>query len=186
MSFRWSSNFPNVPPELRNRFDGETVDEIVHRVSAVTLDPLEVGALVFRKRQIQLDQLIPEIRIRDGFALGIPPTVRLPLDPPAVPEAMDHVCGIADDDQSLRFIARDRTIDANGFDCSRQFHALIRGSHLTTAAALFSIRRNSPCPASRARITATCPIGVDNDSRGELANRRIHERFMFAHRRNVR
>lgn len=186
MSFSRSWNLPNVPTELRNRFDGETIDEIVHRISAVTLDPLEVGALVFRKRKIQLDQLIPKIRIRDGFTFGIPPPVRLPLDPPAIPEAVDHICGITDDDQSLRFTARDRTVDANGFDCSCQFHALIRGSCLAAEAALFSIRRNSPCPASGTRIAATCPIRIDDHCRCELANGQIHERIMFAHRRNVR
>ena len=58
--------------------DRQRVDEVVHRITAVALHPLELR----RAFDDQFDQRLPQIDVGDRLALGVLPPVGLPLLPP--------------------------------------------------------------------------------------------------------
>ncbi len=166
----------------RNGADGEQIHQIVHRIAAVTLDPLEIGPFVFSMSEVQLDHLVPEICIGHGFALGIAPAIRLPLHPPPVSKAIDDIGRVAHDDQSPHLSASDRSVHSNSFDGGRQLHPLIRRAGGSAARARFAGWCHRPSPTPRSGISAARSIGVDDAGGIEMANRRcIHERIMIAH-----
>ncbi len=76
------------------RLDGEPVDQIVHRVVAVALDPGEPHIAAFEH---ELDQRLPEVAVGHRLLLRVHPAAPDPALPPAVPEAVDDVGRVAAD-----------------------------------------------------------------------------------------
>lgn len=101
------------------------VNQIVHRVATMALDPLKVWA--FRRRQtfVELNEWLPKIIIGDWLFLSVAPTVGFPLHPPAIFKTVHHVGRVAHDDQSLHLGFGDRRIGLESFICGREFHALV-------------------------------------------------------------
>ena len=62
---------------VRDRLDGETVDEIVHRVAAVALHPAERHVAGLH----QLDERLPQVDVGDGLLLGVLATRCAPTSP---------------------------------------------------------------------------------------------------------
>src|SRR4051812_22383959 len=79
------------------RGDGQPVDEVVHRVTAVALDPLEADLLL--ARQVQLDERLPQVDVGHRLLLRVAPPVLQPGGVPPVAHAVDDVGGVADDGQ---------------------------------------------------------------------------------------
>src|SRR3954447_20049123 len=76
--------------------DREPVDEVVHRVAGVPLDPPEGDVPAVAHRQ---DQWFPQVAVGDGLLGAVDPAPAQPPPPPAVPEAVDDVGGVADHDE---------------------------------------------------------------------------------------
>src|SRR6478609_8444314 len=74
----------------------ELIDQVVHLVARVSLDPLEnhVPTLVHSS-----DEGLPKVAIRDGLLLRVGPSPLYPPGPPTVAETIDDVCRVTHDDQ---------------------------------------------------------------------------------------
>ncbi len=138
--------------------DGEGVDEVVHPVAAVTLHPAPAHVVHLH----QLDQRLPEIGIGDRLALGVPPAVLLPLDPPLVTEAVDDVGRIGD---HLDGTATGRQ-RADGIERGVDLHALVRGRALAARCLWLAVRCHRPPPSARAGIPGAGAVGVHDDGVG--------------------
>src|SRR4051794_11928455 len=82
------------PADLRQRgLDGETIDEVVHRVVTVPLHPPERHVAPFEDER---DQRLPELTVRHGLALAVLPSSGALSDVPLVAEAVHDVGRVAD------------------------------------------------------------------------------------------
>src|SRR4051794_25214256 len=127
---------------------GELVDEVVHVVAGVALDPPErdVAALVHG-----VDQRLPQITVRDRFLLRVAPVSVEPALPPPIPEAVYDVAGVADHDQ--RSVERGHRLEG-----SLDFHPLVGRCPLRAGGPPAAIY--GPGPPARARVPAACAIGI--------------------------
>src|SRR3546814_14887522 len=67
------------------RLHGEPVDEVVHRVAGVALDPAERHVAPI---QHELDERLPQVAVGDGLALRVLPAPLHPALVPAIPAAV--------------------------------------------------------------------------------------------------
>jgi hypothetical protein len=147
----------------RDRFDGEAVDQVVHRIAAVALDPPErhvTGAH-------QLDQGLPQVGVGDGLLLGVLPAVAFPLDPPAVAEAVHDVGRVRHDlDRHGRaVIVGERCMAAKGVEHGVDLHALVGRVLLAARSVRLAARGDRPRPPARPGVPAARAIGVDRERR---------------------
>ena len=133
------------------RVDGEPVDEIVHGVPAVALDPSETDQV--RAWPGRRDQRLPEIPVGDRLLLAVLPAPGQPPLPPAVPEAVDHVGRIA------HHLERPpRVVTA-----SRAAWISMRWLVVCAAAPLaYAPSGHGPRPPTRTGVPQAGPVGVDN------------------------
>jgi hypothetical protein len=82
-----------LPPLGPRRLHGKLVDQIVHRISRMALDPTEGDLTELH----DLDQWLPQVAIGNRLLVTGDPVPAKPALPPSVPEAVDNVRRVAHD-----------------------------------------------------------------------------------------
>src|SRR5439155_23461129 len=85
---------PRTAQLASSRLDRQPVDEIVHRVVAVALDPAE-GDVAAAPNLV--DERFPQVAIGHRLAGLVHPVARQPSLPPSVAEAVHDIGRVADD-----------------------------------------------------------------------------------------
>ena len=120
--------------------DRERVDQIVHRILAVALDPTERDTVRPGGPCVhEVHQRLPEVAVGDRLLLRVQPTPLLPALPPAIPEAVDDIGRVADD------VERPGDLGDRLRHCG-DLHALIRRVRLGPAGE--GAVGHGPCPPS--------------------------------------
>ena len=132
------------------RLHRQAVHQVVHGIAGVALDPPEGDVLALRH---QLDERLPQVAVGHRLALGVHPALLDPPFPPAVPEAVDHVGGVA---HHLEPAGQRHHRLVGGVD----LHALVGGVLGRARGVRSALDR--PGPPAGAGVPAAGPIGVDD------------------------
>src|SRR5262245_13774783 len=140
------------------RLHRQHVDQVVHAVTRVTLDPAEADV---PPAPVLLDQRLPQVPVGDRLLGRIGPAPPQPALPPAVPEAVHDVGGVADDVQVAGGMG------PHGLQHGVDLHALVGAVGLVPAGV--GAVGLGPGPASRPGVPQARAIRV-HDSRHRHTN----------------
>jgi len=134
----------------------QLVNEVIHAVSTVALDPAELHTATGID---QIDEWLPQVTIGHWLTLAVLPTPAQPALPPAIVEALHHIGAVGDDDNGARVIGK----GLHGVKRSLDLHALIGGMRFSPTATWLATWRNGPCPSARSGVSRTGAIGINDD-----------------------
>src|SRR5665213_859830 len=133
------------------RLGREHVNELVHHITRMTLDPRKMHIAI--RSEDQGKELLPQIAIGDRLALGVLPAPAKPPDVPLVIEALHDVRGVTHN------LKRALLVLTQGRNDGHDLHALIR--RVRGGAAGVTVASARPRPAPRTGIAAAGAVGMN-------------------------
>src|SRR3954454_22848502 len=134
--------------------DREPVDEVVHLVPGMPLDPSEADVPTISNGD---DERLPQVAVRHRLLRAVHPAAAQPAPPPGVPEAVHDVGRVADDGE--RTVQRPHRLERRP-----DLHPLVRG--LPLAAARLPAVLRGPRPAPGAGVTGARAVRPDLEHAG--------------------